>query len=90
MPERFQVTSLLMPNPPNGKRVMRTSRWGNPFTIEVVGSATAAVARFRQHQAEHPELVGLGRRELRGVDLGCSCPLGEPCHADVWLEIAKS
>lgn len=90
MPMRFQVTSRLMPNPPNGKRVMRPSRWGNPFTIEAVGSAAAAVASFRQNLADHPELVELGRRELRGFDLGCTCPLGEPCHADVWLEIANT
>jgi hypothetical protein len=89
MPKRFQVTSYRMPNPPNGKRVMRPSRWGNPFTIEAAGSAAAAVARFHQHLAEHPELVALGRRELRGFDLGCSCPLGETCHGDVWLAIAN-
>ena len=85
-PQRFQVTTLLMKNPPNGKRVMRPSRWGNPFTIKAEGSAAAAVARFRQHLTDHPELVELGRRELRGFDLGCTCPLGEPCHADVWLD----
>jgi hypothetical protein len=22
-------------------------------------------------------------------DLACSCPLGEPCHADVLLEVAN-
>ena len=30
------------------------------------------------------------RRELRGRDLACWCPLDEPCHADVLLEIANS
>jgi hypothetical protein len=90
MPKRFQVTSRFMPNPPNAKRVMRPSRWGNPFPIEAEGSAAAAVARFRQHLAEHPELVELGRRELRGFDLGCTCSIGEPCHADVWLELLNS
>jgi hypothetical protein len=30
------------------------------------------------------------RRELRGKDLACYCPEGEPCHADVLLEIANS
>ena len=28
-------------------------------------------------------------RELRGHDLACRCPLGEPCHADVLLEMAN-
>jgi hypothetical protein len=26
---------------------------------------------------------------LRGVDLACFCPTGQPCHADVSLEIAN-
>jgi hypothetical protein len=29
------------------------------------------------------------RRELRGKDLACWCRLGEPCHADVLLELAN-
>jgi hypothetical protein len=29
------------------------------------------------------------RRELRGRDLACYCPLEEPCHADVLLEVAN-
>lgn len=29
------------------------------------------------------------RRELRSKDLACFCPLSEPCHADVLLEIAN-
>ena len=27
--------------------------------------------------------------ELRGKDLACWCPLDQPCHADVLLEIAN-
>lgn len=30
------------------------------------------------------------RRELRGKDLVCWCQEGDPCHADVLLEIANS
>lgn len=34
---------------------------------------------------------GLRRQleELRGKDLACWCPLDQPCHADVLLEIAN-
>lgn len=28
--------------------------------------------------------------ELRGKDLACWCPLGQPCHADVLLEWANA
>lgn len=30
------------------------------------------------------------RRELRGKNLACWCPLDQPCHADVLLEIANA
>ena len=30
------------------------------------------------------------KRELCGKSLACWCPLGQPCHADVLLEIANS
>lgn len=30
------------------------------------------------------------RRELAGKDLACWCALGDPCHADVLLEIANA
>jgi len=28
--------------------------------------------------------------ELRGHDLACWCPLDQPCHADVLLELANA
>jgi hypothetical protein len=51
----------------------------------------AAVALFSAWLAE-PHQDGLreaARRELRGKDLACWCPLGQPCHADVLLETAN-
>lgn len=30
------------------------------------------------------------RRELAGKDLACWCPVGQPCHGDVLLEVANS
>jgi len=30
------------------------------------------------------------KRELRGKDLACWCPLDQPCHADILLEIANA
>jgi hypothetical protein len=29
------------------------------------------------------------RRELRGLDLACYCPVDQPCHADVLIEVAN-
>ena len=86
-PKRFHVESLLMPNPPNGKRVTRPSRWGNPFRVgHEAADAAEAVGLFRGYLKRNPELVEWARRELAGFHLGCTCPLDKPCHADVWLE----
>lgn len=91
MAERFHVENFRMPNPPGSKRVMRPSRWGNPFRVGIkAATAAEAVAMFRTHLQGNPGLVELGRRELAGFDLGCTCPLDQPCHADVWLELVNS
>jgi Domain of unknown function (DUF4326) len=37
----------------------------------------------------HPPSSAKIRQHLRGYDLACWCPLDEPCHADVLLEIAN-
>jgi hypothetical protein len=37
-----------------------------------------------------PPTLAEVRRELRGKDLVCWCPLDRPCHADVLLELAKA
>ena len=89
-PRRFRIANYLDPNPPNGKRVTRPSRWGNPFRVGYEATdASEAVALFRDHLRRHRALVELARRELRGFDLGCTCPLDHPCHADVWLEVVN-
>ena len=36
---------------------------------------------------DHPSLAEV--QELRGKDLMCWCPLDQPCHADVLLELAN-
>jgi hypothetical protein len=38
---------------------------------------------------ERPPSVDLIRQELAGRDLACWCPLDQPCHADVLLEVAN-
>lgn len=67
---------------------MRPGRWGNPFRVGVEATdAAEAVALFREYLQQQPDLVERARRELTGFDLGCTCPLDQPCHADVWLEV---
>lgn len=82
--------------------VGRPTRWGNPFRVEKGQTAYGAVARYREWvAARDSDLARSGRRyddgpysvdirrALEGKDLMCWCPLGQPCHADVLLEIAN-
>ena len=50
-------------------------------------AAEEAVDRFRRWLP--PRWIGNAQYELRGRDLACWCPLDQPCHADVLLEVAN-
>ncbi len=57
-----------------------------------VKDAVAAVQTYRgwlTESADTPELLR-DVQTLRGKNLACWCPLDQPCHADVLLEIANS
>jgi len=85
----------------NGFQIVRVHASG-PFDVMagdvfygqhtgVESARRQAVALFR---LTHERLINLPdaddiRRELRGRDLACWCPLDQPCHADVLLEIAN-
>lgn len=87
--------------PANAVKVDRTSRWGNPYRVGMLGvpDAETAVALFRR-LIERPDLAGdhirfsfipeRMRADLGGRNLACWCRLGEPCHADVLLSIANT
>lgn len=86
--------------------VGRGSKWGNPHRVGVslarntdgtyrYMTAKDAVAAYRDetlpYWTEHrraDQLLPL--EELRGKDLACWCPLDQPCHADVLLEVANA
>jgi hypothetical protein len=97
MPARFQQRRRKGWNkPPSSACVAARARYASPFQPARWdrGDPAAhadAVARFREWitAPERAELLARARRELRGCDLGCSCPLDLPCHADVWLELVK-
>ncbi len=104
MPQRIQRRRTKGWRMPEGAvSVTRPSVFGNPWRV-VVGemSASAAVDMYRRWltgDLPHNGVAGGLRRvvvlarlnELRGKDLACFCPLdGQPCHADVLLELANS
>jgi len=53
----------------------------------LLGRRAEAVALFRERWV--PLQVEAIRSALAGKDLACWCPLDQPCHADVLLEIAN-
>lgn len=85
--------------------VDRSTRWGNLFEIGCgvvirqsdgdtvslgkVETREQAVAWFRAYLSHYPHIAERARNQLRGKDLACWCPLDQPCHADVLLEIAN-
>ena len=82
---------------PIGSRyVGRPTKWGNPWAIEADGAVTRdeSVALYRRALIAGVLATGVtvkdARRELRGLDLVCWCPLDQACHADVLLDVANS
>jgi hypothetical protein len=89
-PKRVRIRGdLYHPEVPAGAvRVTRPTRWGNPYPIQAYGRRNA-IRLYRTRLELDTELVEAARRELAGKDLACWCPLDQPCHADVLLEIAN-
>ena len=90
--------------PAGAVSVARPSRWGNPYKVGdeawpgvVIRDRTHAVEQYRVElqalKTIHPDqwqaLTAEIRKHLRGKDLMCWCPLDQPCHADVLLELAN-
>lgn len=69
--------------PENTVSVCRPGKWGNPFTFANSGRIHPAM-RFACEVAPLLDVT-----PLRGKNLACFCPLDQPCHADVLLEIAN-
>ena len=103
MPERVQLKRTKgWRMPVNTVSVARPTKWGNPFRVgdpgrfdethSVVRSARHAVSAFADMvNAPNASMYCVeARRELRGKNLACWCPLDQPCHADVLLELANA
>ena len=103
MPERIQrkrTKGWRMPQ--DAIYVGRPSRWGNDWTLadaRAWGVLKAeqpfwVVEKFRADMHDWLRIEGSYWRDLiaqlRGRDLACWCPLDQPCHADVLLELANS
>lgn len=94
-PERIQLRRTKgWKMPPNTVKVTRPGRWGNPFKVGEpsqfgdVPDAETAVKFYRAWIDKGLQRAGMFT-ELRGKNLACWCKEGDPCHADVLLEIAN-
>lgn len=86
--------------------VGRPTPWGNPFIVGLFGRGSereywdaakcVEMFRFSTCQTDRAgiftdfEMNEIDLRPLRGKDLACWCRLGQPCHADVLLELANA
>ena len=98
-PRRVRRPWIWRERPDGVVDVTRATRFGNPFTE---GTRAEMVAAYRAWITDPfaPSIRGKRRTftaptaadiaSLRGKDLACYCPLdGQPCHADVLLELAN-
>ncbi len=91
MPQRHQRSRRKGAHLPEGTVVVsRPTKWGNPHPISL--GRPEAVRRYRDDLLAGRLAVTVEdvRRELRGKDLACYCPLDGPCHADVLIEVASA
>ena len=100
MPKRIQCKRTKGWRLPAGAvYVGRPTKWGNPYKIGKSGVVNAKHATWLFRQAIDRGYAIVNRRPVRvcslaeigrlcGKDLACWCPLDQPCHADVLLELA--
>lgn len=89
LPQRIQRKRTKGWRMPEGAvYVGRGTIFGNPFTLEEYDRDTA-VRLYRMRVVGMLAIGVTSFQQLRGKDLACWCPLDQPCHADVLLEIAN-
>lgn len=92
--------------PPNTVYVGRPSKFGNPYRLSDYRVARANGAAYTDYRAAREmalrdfhmwlgvttagEQMARLIPTLRGKNLACWCPLDQPCHADVLLELANA
>jgi hypothetical protein len=99
MPKRIQLqTKHGWRKPRDVVVVTATSKWANPWRLGPSTTRDSVVEAYKRWLfgqmgndfSKERQAVVTSLHELRGRDLACWCPLDEPCHADVLLEIANA
>jgi hypothetical protein len=98
MPIRIQLSRKIgWRKPENTVVVSRPTKWGNPFKViseTSIAHSRAGVVELYRDWLENlggpkAEIIMRDIEKLRGKNLACWCPLDQPCHADVLLELAN-
>jgi hypothetical protein len=76
--------------PPETISVAAPSKWANHYAWWARGGYDGAAEMYRNYIARRPLLIDAAKCELRGKNLACRCPIGQPCHADFLLEVANA
>jgi Domain of unknown function (DUF4326) len=88
-PRRFQRRRIKGYRlPPGIICVTHQTKWGNPHNWKTLGRSEA-VRRHAAIEGQDPKYRAAARRELRGRNLACYCPLDQRCHADTLLRISN-
>jgi len=86
--------------PPNSVSVARPHKHGNPFVVGwhvecwtekvcLVKNSQDAVDFYRAFATKKLRDDPHWFDDVRGKNVSCFCKVGEPCHADVILELAN-
>ena len=81
--------------PPNSKYVGRPTKYGNEYELPKEPhpddyEIAARIYESKLRKGQLPFTRADIRRELRGWNLVCWCPLTRACHVDVLLKVANS
>lgn len=72
--------------PPHTVKVTRPGPWGN-----YAGPTKADFQRDLDDMPNADKAFIMDKaKELRGSNVACFCHLDQPCHADIWLELANA
>jgi hypothetical protein len=70
--------------------VGRPSAWGNPYTGPDAVERYRGWAEAQARWARAEVLASWWLTAIEDRDLVCWCPLDQPCHADVLLDLANA
>lgn len=77
------------PEPAQGDETVLESGLAAPTGEHIRGLAAGVASTLYRISVPTPPTIEDIREKLRGRDLACWCKPGEPCHADILLELAN-